>query len=73
MLTLPLSPGLISPFSISITYSSFNGSATTKSLLCLFGDYAKQVWLDNTVTVSLYGTTGSDLIISIFTYSSTIF
>ena len=60
-MTLASSPGLISPFSISTTNSSFNGSAITKSLLCLFGDLARHVWYNKSVTVSLYGTTGSDI------------
>jgi hypothetical protein len=34
--------------------------------LCLFGDFAKQTYDDSAVTVSLYVTIGSVLIISIY-------
>jgi len=33
--------------------ASVNGVALTKSLLCLFGDFAKQIYEDSLVTVSL--------------------
>lgn len=44
---------LIFPLSIASDNSSPNGNALTKSLLCLFGDFAKQTYDDSAVTVSL--------------------
>jgi hypothetical protein len=41
------------PPSIASANSFPNGVALTKSLLCLFGDFAKQTYDDSAVTVSL--------------------
>merc|ERR1719356_1511152 len=38
--------------------------------LCLFGDLARQVWLEVSLTVSRYDTTGSDTMNSHWAYSS---
>merc|ERR1719460_1698367 len=46
------------------------GSAVMYMRLCLFGDFAKQVWLEVPPTVSRYDTTGSDMIKSHWAYSS---
>ena len=54
---------LIYPFSIRSGKSSCNGWADPVILLCLFWDFVIACWLDAWVIVSLYVTTGSDLMI----------
>ena len=56
----------MSPFSIEMQRSSFNDYAMAYNLLWLFGDFAKQISFDISVTVSLYDTIGSLFLISIF-------
>mmetsp|Transcript_17689 Transcript_17689/g.29905 ORF Transcript_17689/g.29905 Transcript_17689/m.29905 type:complete len:271 (+) Transcript_17689:531-1343(+) len=70
-LSLDSTLGPTSSFSIMSERSSLKGLALTKSLLCLLGDLERHIWLDSSVTVSLYWTTGSPTLISHLAYSST--
>ena len=63
-LNLGSSFGVTFPFSISSGNFSCRGCAYAYNLLCLFGDLAIQTMFDVAVTVSLYETMGSDLMIS---------
>jgi hypothetical protein len=58
------------PSSIISQSSSCIGSALTKSLLCLFGDFERHNWDESSYTVSLYVTTGSPLTIGHLAKSS---
>lgn len=57
--------GPIFPSSILRPSSLSSGRALHQSLLCLLGDFARQVLSESSVTVSLNETTGSDSWISI--------
>merc|ERR1712066_217312 len=67
---LKSSLGLTSPLSMSSARPSGMGTALMKSLLCLFGDFDRHIWLDSSETVSLYDTTGSDFLRGIWAWSS---
>merc|ERR1712028_192812 len=54
--------GPAGPSSMALQRSSVIGSAVTYMRLCLFGDFARQVWLEVSATVSRYETTGSDML-----------
>merc|ERR1719247_906944 len=62
--------GPAGPSSIALDNSSDIGSAVMYMRLCLFGDFAKHVWLEVPPTVSRYDTTGSDMMKSHCAYSS---
>lgn len=58
------------PLSMSSAKPSGNGHAFMKRRLCLLGDLDRHIWLDSSVTVSRYDTTGSDFLIGMQAWSS---